>query len=125
VPTRILSFQPSAIDYSNLGLTIYRLAIGMAGSLTFFLLAKPVWSWLSQFSRSRVLCRIGSATLGIYFLQTFLLEIFIHSLHLYIPLPWSCVAAPLTAVVELVVLYNLVLLIRRIRVLRLLVLGEK
>jgi len=125
VPTRILSFQPAAIDYSNLGLTVYRLAIGMAGSLTFFLLAKPVWSWLSQFSWSPVLCRIGSATLGIYFLQTFLLEIFIHSLHLFIPIPWSCVAAPLIALAELVILYNLVLLIRRTRVLRLLVLGEQ
>ena len=69
--------------------------------------------------------RIGGATLGIYFLQTFLLEILVNSLHLYVPVPHSYWVAPILAVAELVLCYNLVRLLRKTRILRLLILGEK
>jgi len=124
VPTHIIDIHSGHFDMDNLWLTVYRLSIGVFGSMSFFLMAKPMWSLIRRWNFSETLCRIGSATLGIYFLQTFLLEIFIHSLHLYIPLPWSCVAAPLIALAEVAVCYLLVLMIRRTRVIRLLVLGE-
>lgn len=125
VPTHIIDISSGQFDMDNLCLTVYRLAIGIFGSMTFFLLAEPVWSVIQGCRLSGMLSGVGTATLGIYFLQTFLLEIFIHSLHLFIPMPWSCVAAPLIAILELAVCYLLVLLIRRTRVLRLLMLGEK
>jgi len=124
VPTRVIDPNTGTIDFSNLGLTAYRLATGMAGSMLLFLLSKPVFSFLSRFRISDFLCRIGSATLGIYFLQTFLLEIFVHSLHVFIPIPWSYVVAPLIAIVELFLCYVIVLALRRTKFLRLLVLGE-
>jgi len=123
VPTQVINLDNLTLDVHNLGLTIYRLAIGMAGSFTFFFFAKPLYSGLSRYKICDSFCKIGSATLGIYFLQTFLLEIFIHSLHIYILMPWSCLAAPVIAVVELIVCYELVLLISGTRVLKLLVLG--
>jgi len=121
VPTRII--DSGTFDADNLFLTIYRLAIGIAGSLSFFLLAEPVYDRIRRFKWCHLFLGVGSATLGIYFLQTFLLEIFIHSLHLYIPLPWSYIAAPLIAAMELAVCYVAVLLIRKTRILKLLVLG--
>ena len=97
----------------------------MAGTMTFFFLAKPVYSWLSRFSFTSTLCRIGGATLGIYFLQTFLLEICVNRIGVYVPLPWSYLAAPMLAAAELIVCYNLVRLIRKLDIASLLVLGER
>ena len=101
------------------------LALGMAGSMTFYLLSKPVYNAIRNRRWSGTLCRIGGATLGIYFLQTFLLEILVNRLQVYVPIPHSYWAAPLLAVAELVLCYNLVLLLRKTRILRLLILGEK
>ena len=112
-------------DWANLGLTIYRLALGMAGSMTFFLLSKPVYEAIRGWRWTGTLCRIGGATLGIYFLQTFLLEILVNRLQVYVPIPHSYWVAPLLAIAELAICYNLVLLIRKTRLLRLLILGEK
>ena len=69
--------------------------------------------------------RKAYATLGIYFLQTFLLEILVNRLQVYVPVPYSYWAAPLLAVAELALCYGLVLLLRKTRILRLLILGEK
>ncbi|MBQ0006880.1 MAG: acyltransferase family protein [Alistipes sp.] len=124
VPTKTIDFASGSVDWHNLLITLYRLAIGMAGTMTFFLLARPVYGWLSKFSFAQTLCRIGGATLGIYFLQTFLLEILVNRLCVYLPLPWSYAAALLLAVLELAVCYNLVRLIRKSGVASLLILGE-
>lgn len=125
VPTKIVDFVSGTVDWHNLMITTYRLAIGMAGTMTFFLLAKPVYTSLSKLRIMPVLCHIGGATLGIYFLQTFLLEIFIHLLGIFVPLPWSYVAALLIAAGELVICYNLVRLLRKSGTASLLFLGEK
>ena len=86
---------------------------------------KPVYEKIRDKRWCGTLCRIGGATLGIYFLQTFLLEILVNSLHIYVPIPHSYWVAPLLALAELFVCYNLVRLLRKTRVLRLLILGEK
>lgn len=112
-------------DWENLGLTLYRLALGMAGSMTCYLLSKPVYDGIWRRRWCGTLCRIGGATLGIYFLQTFLLEDLFSHLHVYVPVPHSYWVAPLLAVAELALCYGLVLLLRKTRVLRLLILGEK
>lgn len=125
VPTRTIDLASGSIDWHNLMITLYRLATGMAGTMTFFFLAKPVYGWMSRFSFTPTLCRIGGATLGIYFLQTFLLEILVNRIGVYVPLPWSYLAAPLLAVAELIICYNLVRLIRKSGVASLLVLGER
>jgi fucose 4-O-acetylase-like acetyltransferase len=112
-------------DWNNLGLTIYRLALGMSGSMVCYLLSKPVYEAIRGWRWTETLCNIGGATLGIYFLQTFLLEILVNRLQVYVPIPHSYWVAPLLAIAELVICYNLVLLLRKTRLLRLLVLGEK
>ena len=122
-PTRI--WATGTPDWANLGLTLYRLALGMAGTMTFYLLAKPVYEKIRDKRWCGTLCRIGGATLGIYFLQTFLLEILVNSLHIYVPIPHSYWVAPLLAIAEMFVCYNLVRLLRKSRLLRLLILGEK
>lgn len=123
VPTMTLT--GNGIDWHNLGITAYRLLIGMAGSMTFFLLAEPVWKLIGSSSFTGLLCRIGGATLGIYVLQTFLLEMLVNSLHIYVPIPWSYVVATILAVAELSLCYALVLLIRKSRVASFLLLGDK
>ena len=112
-------------DWNNLGQTIYRLALGMSGSMVCYLLSKPVYEAIRGWRWTETLCNIGGATLGIYFLQTFLLEILVNCLQVYVPIPHSYWVAPLLAIAELVICYNLVLLLRKTRLLRLLVLGEK
>ncbi len=124
-PTQVIDLATGSFDWGNLGLTLYRLALGMSGSMTFYLLSKPVCDALQRRRWCGTLCRIGGATLGIYFLQTFLLEILVNSLHLYVPVPHSYWVAPILAVAELVLCYNLVRLLRKTRILRLLILGEK
>lgn len=124
VPTKIVDFVSGTVDWHNLMITIYRLLLGMAGTMTFFLLAKPLYAHLSKLHIMPTFCRIGGATLGIYFLQTFLLEIFINKLGIYVPLPWSYTAALLIAVFELIICYNLVRMIRKSRLASLLILGE-
>ncbi len=124
-PTRVIDLATGTFDWGNLGLTLYRLALGMAGSMTFYLLSKPVYDSIKHWSWSGTLCRIGAATLGIYFLQTFLLEILVNRMQIYVPIPHSYWVAPLLAVAELALCYNLVRLIRKTRILRLLILGEK
>ena len=78
-PTHVIDLATGSFDWGNLGLTIYRLALGMAGSKVFYLLSKPV----------------------------------------YVPIPHSYWVAPLLAVGELALCYNLVRLLRKTRVLRL------
>ena len=124
-PTQVIDLATGSFDWGNLGLTLYRLVLGMSGSMTFYLLSKPVCDALQRRRWCGTLCRIGGATLGIYFLQTFLLEILVNSLHLYVPVPHSYWVAPILAVAELVLCYNLVRLLRKTRILRLLILGEK
>ena len=124
-PTRVIDLATGSFDWGNLGLTLYRLALGMAGSMTFYLLSKPVYEALRRWKWSGTLCRIGAATLGIYFLQTFLLEILVNRLQVYVPIPHSYWVAPLLALAELALCYNLVRLLRKTRILRLLILGEK
>lgn len=123
VPTKTLT--AGGIDWHNLGITLYRLLIGMAGTMFFFLIAKPIWEWTRGSRFTDLLCRIGGATLGIYVLQTFTLEMLVNSLHIYVPIPWSYLVAPILAVAELALCYSLVLLIRRSRLASLLFLGEK
>lgn len=124
-PTQVIDLATGAFDWGNLGLTLYRLALGMAGSMTFYLLSKPAYNAIHRWRWSGTLCRIGGATLGIYFLQTFLLEILVNRLQVYVPIPHSYWVAPLLALAELALCYNLVRLLRKTRILRLLVLGEK
>lgn len=122
IPTRVIS--DGSFDWWNLGISLYRIALGAAGTLFFHLLAKPVFELISRLKISNLLCNIGKSTLGIYFLQTFLLEILVHSLNIYVPIPWSYAAAPILAVVELSLCYSLVLLIRRSRIASFLCLGD-
>ena len=122
VPTRL--FADGCFDIRNFSITIYRLAIGVAGTMMFFLLAKPVWNWLSRFKWSRIFGEIGRYTLGIYVLQTLLLEMLINSLHIYIPIPESYLVVPFIALAELSLCYALTRLICRSRVGSFLLMGE-
>ena len=124
-PTHMIDLATGSFDWGNLGLTIYRLALGMAGSMVFYLLSKPVYEAIRTRKWCGTLCRIGAATLGIYFLQTFLLEILVNRLQVYVPIPHSYWVAPLLAIAELALCYNIVRLLRKTRVLRLLILGER
>ena len=123
VPTKVLA--GGVVDWHNLGITAYRLLIGMAGSMMFFLLARPVWNFMKDRKISALLCRIGGATLGIYVLQTFVLEMLVNSLGIYVPIPWSYIVAPVLAVAELALCYRLVLIIRRNKVSSFLFLGDR
>ena len=124
VPTHVLSFLPFSFDVSNLGLSVYRLAIGFAGTLVFYL-AAPAVHRLIVGGRFDAFCgTVGGATLGIYVVQTFLLEILVHSLSICLPVWQSCLIAPVLATVELFVCLGVVRLFRCFKLSRILFLGE-
>ena len=125
VPTRVLSFSPFSFDVSNLALTAYRLAIGFAGALVCYLAAPAVHRLVAGGKFDAFCTTVGGATLGIYVVQTFLLEIFVHSLGVCLPVCESCLVAPLVATAELFACLGVVRLFRRSRLTRLLFLGER
>ena len=125
VPTRVLSVAPFGIDLNNLLLTVYRLAIGLAGSLFCYLLSPLAHRLVAGTKAEPLITALGGATLGIYVVQTFLLEILVHTLGIYVPCGLSCVVAPLLALVELLACYGVVCLLRRSRITRALFLGER
>ena len=122
VPTRL--FSDGAFDVRNFSITTYRLLLGASGTMVFFLLAKPVWNWLSRFKWSAVLSDIGRSTLGIYVLQTILLEMMVNSFHIYIPIPRSYFITPFIAAAELALCYGLTRLICKSRLGAFLLMGE-
>ena len=125
VPTHVLSFSPFSFDVSNLGLSAYRLAIGFAGSLVFYLAAPAVHRLIIGGKFDAFCGSVGGATLGIYVVQTFLLEILIHSLSVCLPAWQSCLIAPVLAAAELFACLGVVLLFRCFKLTRLLFLGER
>ncbi len=124
VPTQVLDWGRSR-GTQNLSVVLYRLAIGIAGSMSFFLLSPYVYRLIEGKGIATALNGIGRSTLGIYWLQTFLLEYLFNSLGFYVPMIWTFVLPPCLALVELVVCYRLVLLFKKNVYIRLFVLGER
>ncbi len=125
VPTQVLDWVTFTWDVQNLSVVLYRLAIGIAGSMSFFLLSPYVYRLIEGKGIATALNGIGRSTLGIYWLQTFLLEYLFNSLGFYVPMIWTFVLPPCLALVELVVCYRLVLLFKKNVYIRLFVLGER
>lgn len=125
VPIRTIDWSSMTIDWNNLGITLYRMAIGMAGSMFFFLLAPIVYKKIADWKITPVLNNIGRCTLGIYWLQTFLLECTWHGIGLYVNTATSFIVAPIIMVIELALCYQIVLLLKKNKITKLLILGEK
>ena len=125
VPIQFFDWNTFAFDGTNLGITLYRMAIGMAGSMFFFLLAPWVYDRIANWRITPTLNLLGKCTLGLYWTQTFLLECTWHSIGLYVNTPTTFIVAPIIAIIEMVVCYQAILLIRKSKYTRLLFLGEK
>ena len=125
VPIQFFDWSTLAFDWNNLGITLYRMAIGMAGSMFFFLLAPWVYDRIADWRITPTLNQLGKCTLGLYWTQTFLLECTWHSIGLYVNTPATFIVGPIIAIVEMVVCYQAILLIRKSKYTRLLFLGEK
>jgi hypothetical protein len=72
-----------------------------------------------------VMDKLGKCTLGLYWMQTFLLECTWHSIGLYVDTATTFLVAPLIAVAELFICYQAVLLCKKNKYTRCLFLGEK
>ena len=125
IPIQFFDWNTFAFDGTNLGITLYRMAIGMAGSMFFFLLAPWVYDRIANWRITPTLNLLGKCTLGLYWTQTFLLECTWHSIGLYVNTPATFIIAPIIATIEMVVCYQAILLIRKSKYTRLLFLGEK
>ncbi len=125
VPIDFFDWKTMSFDAGNFKTMIYRMTIGMAGSMLFYTAAPFVYGKIKEMRITPLLNRMGTKTLGIYVMQTYFLELLFNTLKIYIPLPWSILAALLLAVVELCVCYGMVMLFRKSRVLGILFLGEE
>lgn len=125
VPIQFFDWATFAFDWNNLGITIYRTAIGMAGSMFFFMLAPWVYNRISDWRITPFFNQLGKCTLGLYWTQTFLLECTWHSIGLYVNTPATFIVGPIIAIMEMVICYQAILLIRKSKYTRLLFLGER
>ena len=124
VPIDFFDWHTFAFDGANLGIALYRLAIGLAGSMVFFLLSPWVYRCIKSWRITPVLDRLGKCTLGLYWMQTFLLECTWHSIGLYVNTANSFWVAPIIACLELAICYQAVLLFKKNKYTRRLALGE-
>ena len=125
VPIDFFDWSTFTFDMHNLFVAIYRLAIGLAGSMVFFLLSPWVYEHIKNCRLTPVLDKLGKCTLGLYWMQTFLLECTWHSIGLYVDTATTFLVAPLIAIAELFICYQAVLLCKKNKYTRLLFLGEK
>ena len=101
------------------------MAIGITGSMVFFLLSPYVYNKIKYWRITPMFDKLGKCTLGIYWTQAFLLECTWHSIGLYVGTETSFIIAPIIALAELVICYQAVCLLRKNRYTRLVFLGEK
>lgn len=125
VPIHFVDWSNGTVDWTNLGITLYRTVIGMAGSLVFFLSAPWVYGKIEHKALTPTLDKLGKCTLGLYWTQTFLLECTLHGIGIYVGTAASFLLGPVLAVAELALCYGVVLLLKRNRYTRLLMLGER
>lgn len=123
-PIAVIDWHTLTFDLPNLAVTVFRLAIGIAGSLALFTLAPWAERLLSRYRFYPWLLAAGRATLGIYVVQTLLVECGIHALGIYVTAAQSLIVAPALACVELPLCYMCVEAVRRSPIARLLLLGE-
>lgn len=124
VPIRIVDWSSGMVDWKNVSITLYRMAVGIAGSMVFFLLAPRVYGKIEHWRITPTLNNLGKCTLGLYWVQTFLLECTLHGLGFYVSTAASFIVGPVLAVIELTLCYQVVLLMKKNRYTRLLFLGE-
>ena len=122
-PIDFFNFMTGEFNASNFYITVYRLLIGIAGSMTFFLLAPVAYQYTRSFRITQTFNHVGKCTLGIYIIQTFLLECLLHALGFYVTTAQSLFVGPLIAIAELTLCYQTVLLIKKNRYAQLLLLG--
>ena len=125
VPIDFFHWDTLTLDGENLGTALYRLGIGLTGSLVFFLLSPWVYERIKSWRITPVFDKLGKCTLGLYWMQTFLLECTWHSIGLYVDTATTFLVAPLIAVAELFICYQAVLLCKKNKYTRCLFLGEK
>lgn len=124
VPIDFVNWGNGTIDFINLGITVYRMAIGMVGSMVFFLLAPWVYGKIDHWRITPTLNNLGKCTLGLYWVQTFLLECTLHAIGIYVSTAGSFIVGPVIAIIELILCYQVVLLMKKNSYTRLLLLGE-
>lgn len=125
VPIQVVDWTNGTVDWTNLNITVYRMVIGIVGSMVFFLSAPWVYGKIEHGRLTPTLNNLGKCTLGIYWTQTFLLECTLHGLGFYVGTAGSFIVGPVVATIELILCYQVVLLLKKHRYTRLLLLGEK
>lgn len=125
VPIQFFDWTSLSLDWNNLAITIYRMAIGMTGSMFFFLLSPWIYNKIADWRITPIFNQLGKCTLGLYWTQTFLLECTWHSIGLYVNTPATFIVGPIIAIFEMVLCYQTILLIRKNKYTRMLFLGEK
>ena len=125
VPIQVVDWTNGTVDWTNLNITVYRMVIGIVGSMVFFLSVPWVYGKIEHGRLTPTLNNLGKCTLGIYWTQTFLLECTLHGLGFYVGTAGSFIVGPVVATIELILCYQVVLLLKKHRYTRLLLLGEK
>lgn len=124
VPIAIIDWHGLAFDSSNFAVAVFRFLIGLAGSIMFFMLAPWVDAKVKSLRCYPAFLSLGRATLGIYVVQTIVVECGLHMASIYLTTAQSLVFAPMLAVCGICVCYGIVIALRRWGVTRLLLLGQ-
>ena len=125
-PTKTIRIGIQDIGYY--GYTGYRIWIGLTGTLFFISLFTYLFSRIEISSNIKHICNWGQETLGIYLLQTFLLEMLLPKFLNFDEadfVSFNFVISPLISLVVLILCLKLINLIKKSSLLSFLLLGKK
>ncbi len=121
---KLLYFRNFSFNFTNMDISIFRLLIGVSGSLFWFFLFKKIYRknyFITQMEK------IGTYTLGIYILQTVFLETWISQIIDFSATNIQVYEFIITPVISLIVLFiciGVIKLIRKNKYTKLLLIGE-
>lgn len=137
ISTNVQSIMPdsfsSEIGYIFKGIRYYSnklwtISAGFSGSLIWITLFMMSENWISSTKIGRLMCRCGTMTLGIYVLQTLVIEIVLREiicLDSVNQLLFSLIIAPVISLFVMILCIALIEIIRKNKVTTLMILGEK
>jgi fucose 4-O-acetylase-like acetyltransferase len=120
----LIHFIAFSFDFSNLDIALFRLIIGAAGSIFWFVLLQQAYKKNQFFAQ---LEKAGACTLGIYILQTTVLELIVSSrvnlstVNIWI---YSLIITPLIALFTLIICIYLTKLINKNDFIKTILLGK-
>lgn len=123
--SQLVHINPLSIDGRATGIYFYRFLIGLSGTVGIMLLCKLVYERFKDMRYMPYVLSIGRNTLGIYIVQSYVVEFLLLRLKLNLSLEKTCIYSFLMALSALLLCWLVILCLDKNRWTRLFLLGKK